>query len=125
VTNNVSETWVRRAARALALTPAVLVLAAAGPAFATAPEQWGHEPVSPLHALLVLVVIPVGLFVLITLLVYVPSLARGERYQPGLAWRNEPEWFGGPSRGVEAADEAPPVTVDEARDNRGGGSASW
>ena len=114
----------RRAGRAIALTPAVLAITAAAPALATAPDSWGTEPtVSPLHFLLVIFGIPAALFVLITLLVMLPSMIRGESYKPGLAWRNEPEWFGGPSGGVEAADQKP---VDEsAADERGGARAQW
>lgn len=125
MTTNLPDAALRRALRALALTPAVLLLTGTGPALATAPEQWGpEESVSPMHALLVLAIIPIGLFVLITVLAYVPSMARGEKYTPGLAWRSEPEWFGGPSRGLEAADETPPA-VEAGRDDRGGASAHW
>jgi hypothetical protein len=124
VTNHHHSPAVRRAARALALTPAVLV-ATAAPAFASPPEQWGTEPSVPaLDALLVYLLIPLGIALIITLLVYVPSLVRGQKYQPGLAWRNEPEWFGGPSSGVEAADEVEPAAV-EAEGERGGASARW
>ncbi len=79
----------------------------------------------PLDALLVFLLIPAGLFALITLLVYVPSMARGQKYQPGLAWRNEPEWFGGPRGGVEAADEADQATAGDQAGERGGASARW
>ncbi|HET6626739.1 MAG TPA: hypothetical protein VFG63_10135 [Nocardioidaceae bacterium] len=117
---------VRRIARAVALTPAVLALAAA-PAFADTPEKWADpEPVSTLHVLVVLLFIPLGLFLLISLLVFVPSMARGERYTPGRAWHNENEWFGGPRGGVEAADKAGPETAEAAeRADRGGASAHW
>jgi hypothetical protein len=125
VTTNHSDALARRAARALVLTPAVLVLTGTAPALATAPEQWAEESVSPLHALLVLAVIPIGLFVLITVLAYVPSMARGEKYTPGLAWRSEPEWFGGPSRGLDATEDAGRPAVEAGRDDRGGASAHW
>ncbi len=115
---------VRRAVRALALTPAVLLVTTAGPALAAAPEQWPTEPhVSAMHALLIYLFIPGGLALLISLLVYVPSLARGQKYQPGLAWRNEPEWFGGPREGVDATDES--ETADGETGERGGASARW
>ena len=75
--------------------------------------------------------IPVALFALICLLVYLPSMKKGQRYQPGLAWRNEPEWFGGPRGGVEAADGSPSrrrrgghSTADTESD-RGGASGRW
>ncbi|MGH3332291.1 MAG: hypothetical protein ACRDPJ_13430 [Nocardioidaceae bacterium] len=118
---------VRRLARAVALTPAVLVSLAGAPALATAPEQWDTaEPVSTLTVLVLLVGVPVALFAIITLLVYVPSLARGEKYTPGLAWRNENEWFGGPKSGVEAADQVEPDAVEGSDESgRGGASARW
>lgn len=119
---------VRRAVKALALTPAVLLATAAGPALAAAPEQWPTEPhVSAMHALLIYLIAPGGVALLITLLVYVPSLARGQKYQPGLAWRNEPEWFGGPREGVDAADKAAAEAAASgtASDERGGASARW
>jgi hypothetical protein len=112
--------------RALALTPAVLLVTGATPAFAVAPEQWGEAPsVDPIHALLVIVLIPAGLFALITLLTYLPSMAKGEgAYHPGLAWRHEPEWFGGPRDGLEKADKTDPAAVEGAAD-RGGASGRW
>ena len=117
---------VRRIARALALTPAVLVSLAAAPALAVAPDSWPQpDKVSTLHVLVLLAGVPLGLFVLITLLVYVPSAARGQRYQPGLAWRNENEWFGGPTDGLEAADKTEPAAVEAAEHDRGGASARW
>ncbi|WP_436972057.1 aa3-type cytochrome oxidase subunit CtaJ [Nocardioides panacis] len=129
--NHPSTTVVRRAARALALVPAILVTSATGSAFAEAPEQWqDNGSVSPLHVLMVLVVIPVALFALICLLVYLPSMKKGQLYQPGLAWRNEPEWFGGPRGGAESADVSQPgfVGAGSATDtdpDRGGASGRW
>ena len=117
---------VRRLARTVALAPVALALVAA-PAFADTPAKWPDaEPVSALHAMLILVAFPLGLFVIITLLVYVPSLARGEKYTPGLAWRNENEWFGGPRGGVEAAEKAQPEAIEGVQETgRGGASARW
>jgi len=126
VTNHLTSSPARRAARALALTPAVLLLTAATPALAAAPDTWEKSPsVSPLHFLLIVAAIPAGLFVLISLLVYVPSLKKGDSYQPGLAWRNEPAWFGGPSSGVEAVDKQDPKAVEAGADERGGARAQW
>ena len=112
--------------RALALTPAVLLVTSATASYATAPEQWGEAPsVDPIHALLVFVLIPAGLFALITLLTYLPSMAKGEgAYQPGLAWRHEPEWFGGPRDGLEKADKTDPSAL-EGTGERGGASGRW
>lgn len=115
---------VRRSALALMLTPVALV-ALAAPALADAPTTWvDPEPVSTLYVLLILVGLPAALFLGITLLVYVPSMARGEKYTPGLAWRNESEWFGGPRGGIEAVDRAGPEAIEGAGE-RGGASARW
>jgi hypothetical protein len=118
---------VRRFTRSVALTPAILLGLAAGPAVAAPPEGWPQaEPVSTLHVLVILVAIPVALFAIISLLVHVPSMARGEAYTPGLAWHHENEWFGGPRGGVEAADTADPKAIEGVEEGRSGGaSARW
>lgn len=115
----------------LALGPAILVTSLTSTAFAEAPSTWADPPhVSPAFVILVLVVIPVALFALITLLVYLPSMMKGERYKPGQPWRNEAAWFGGPRGGVEAADRAgQPAAVGAGADGddpeRGGTSGRW
>jgi hypothetical protein len=107
------------------MTPAAALVALAAPATA-APTQWDPvEPVSALDFLLVLVIIPGALFLVIFLLSYLAGMMRSESsYQPGLAWRNEPEWFGGPRGGLDKADEQPKVTAGEAPE-RGGASGRW
>ena len=97
------------------------------PAFASRPASWPPaDPVSPLSFLVVLVLIPAGLFLLIALLTAIPSMARGDStYQPGLAWRNEPEWFGGPRGGLDKADEQAELESGESSSDRGGASARW
>ncbi len=104
------------------MTPALIVTVAGGAAFAEAPTTWESPPsISGLHVLWLLVLIPVGLFALITLLVYLPSLVRGDRHQPGQTWSRDPEWFGGPREGVEAAT----TTTDPSRTPQGGSSGRW
>ncbi len=104
VTNHPHHPAVRRAARVLALVPALLVTFATATAFAEPPEQWeDNTSVSSLHVLAVIVLIPVGLFVLISLLVYLPSMSRGTAYHPSEVWRGQPEWFGGPRTGAGAS----------------------
>jgi uncharacterized RDD family membrane protein YckC len=112
----------RRSLRALALTPAVLLPLVSAPALAAPPSTWPDpEPVGALEYLLVLLVIPLGLALLITVLTYVPVMVKGEKYTPGRSWRNENEWFGGPKDGLEASDKAEvPSDAD-----RGGASARW
>lgn len=117
---------VRRAARVLALAPALLVTTTAGAAMASPPESWKSPPsTSTLYVLVVLVAIPVALFVLITLLVYLPSMTRGGRSDEG--WRGEAEWFGGPRGGLEAVDKAeqPRALSGGTGPDRGGDSGRW
>ena len=117
---------VRRSLRALALSPVVLLPLAAGPALAAPPEAWPDtEPVSVVSYLLVLLVIPLGLFLLIAVLASVPKMVRGDGYTPGLAWRNESEWFGGPKDGIEAADRGETKAIEGESADRGGASARW
>ncbi len=95
-------------------------------ALADTPEGWPEaEPVSTLSTLLLLAGIPVALIAVIALLVYVPSMARGDRYTPGLAWHNKNEWFGGPSGGVEAAESAERPALEAGEVEAGGASARW
>jgi hypothetical protein len=120
----------RRVAALILLVPALLVTSLTDIASADAPVQWeDNGKTSPLYVLLVLVVIPVGLFALITLLVYLPSMMhKGESYQPGQPWRNEAEWFGGPRGGVGAVDKTEqPLAVGRSDhpQERGGASGQW
>jgi hypothetical protein len=118
---------VRRAARLCALVPAVVVTGLAGSAVASPPEEWPSGPsTSTLHTLLLLGGIPLALFVLITLLVYLPSMSHGQSYRPGEVWRGGPTWFGGPRGGIDAVDQAPPaVASGEQGGTRGGTSGQW
>lgn len=131
MTHTAENPAVRRVARLLAVVPAVLVTLAAGSASASPPEQWEDSSVSPLRAILVYLVLPVGLFLLIALLVYLPSMRKGQGYHPGEAWRGGPEWFGGPRGGVEAADRAGqpaavgPGSTGSSDGERGGASGRW
>jgi hypothetical protein len=115
VTHEPPNPAVRRTARVLALVPAIIVTTAAGAAWASPPDSWENTPnVSPLHVLLLLAIIPLGLFVLITLLVMLPSMKQGGSYSPSTVWRGEPQWFGGPTSGLDGVD----------RGDRGDGPAS-
>jgi hypothetical protein len=79
---------------------AALSLGSAAPAVADVPEGWSEPPsVSWFDSLMILFGIPLALFVLIALAVYVPALARGERVAPG-APEVEDRWFGGPRQGT-------------------------
>jgi hypothetical protein len=120
----------RRAARVLAPVLALLASVLVGTmsaAQADAPNSWENTPpVSPLHVLLILVILPLGLFVLITLLVYIPSMSKAETYQPGQAWRGEATWFGGPRAGLDAVQTGSPAQIGaESASARGGASGRW
>jgi hypothetical protein len=49
--------------------------------------------VSVLETVLVFVCIPLGLFALFAIAVFVPGAVRAPRYRPGQPWEFEPVWF--------------------------------
>lgn len=101
---------------ALAATSVLL----AGPASADVPEGWPvNDPINPLHVIGVLVAIPVLLFVVISLAVYLPALIRGEDVTPGGA-TVEDQWLGGPRK--SAGELAAPSTEPS---DAGGAGARW
>jgi len=105
-----------------------LVLGAAlvTPASADVPQNWEQAPdVSPLGFLLVLVIIPLGLAAVIALLTVLPSMASDKGYEPGQAWRGQPEWFGGPTKGLQAAEDVTPQQIEAGSQTTGGTSARW
>lgn len=98
------------------------LVALAAPAGADTPENWtGEAPyeVDGLDAALIFVGIPVLLFAVITLLVLLPSLIRGERFTVG-GQATADQWFGGPSKGTA---ELP--AADDKDSKAGGASARW
>lgn len=114
--------------RAVLAVPAAAAAVVALPAVASAdtPEAWANDPhVSGLDFLLVLVLIPVGLALVISVLAALPSMIRDRGYEPGQSWRAEPEWFGGPQKGVEATEQLSPQQIETAESGRGGTSGQW
>jgi hypothetical protein len=121
---------VRHLRRSLLALPVAcsLVLAAAlvTPAAADTPQAWEQAPdVSPFEFLLVLVILPLSLAAVIALLTVLPSLASDRGYEPGQSWRGESEWFGGPAKGVQAADDVTPEQIESRSKDTGGTSAGW
>ena len=117
--------FLRRAVLA-GLTALVAVVALPSVASADTPAAWDNSPhVSGLQYLLVLVLIPLGLALLIAVLATLPSMIQDRGYEPGQSWRAEAEWFGGPGKGVEAADQLSPKQIDTADSGRGGTSGKW
>jgi hypothetical protein len=102
---------------------AALPVLVASPAGAEVPDGWSDPaPVDRLHVLLVLVGIPLLLFVLIAVAVYVPALIRGENVAPG-SHPIESQWFGGPRSGTHELEASSPSSAD-AHDT-GGASGRW
>jgi hypothetical protein len=103
-----------------AITLAGLSLVLAAPAGASVPEEWDTPAsVDKLGMVLLLGGVPLLLAVLITIGVYLPALARGERVAPG-APQVENQWLGGPRK--SAGELAGP---DSADSQAGGASGRW
>jgi hypothetical protein len=119
VTKNMRTPVVRRFARGLALLPALFVLMVAPSAIAEPPASWEHEPVNKLDALLLFGGGTLVLFVGIWVLAALPSIISGNKYDAAVAFRDKPEWFGGPRQGADAAPEATDGKT------QGGASANW
>ena len=114
--------------RAVLSVSTALVILVALPAVASAdtPASWPKpDHASGLDYLLVLVLIPGALALVIALLVSLPSMIHDRGYEPGQSWRAEPEWFGGPQKGVEATEELAPEQIEAAKSGRGGTSGQW
>ncbi|HLZ37053.1 MAG TPA: hypothetical protein VKP64_04685 [Mycobacteriales bacterium] len=112
----------RLAAVAGSLLLAVLL---AAPALAATRDD-GEEPgrgLSSGQALLIFIGVPLAVAVLLGLLTYLPSIARGPRYRPERTWTANPVWFGGPDDPEEALRLTSPEEI--ARTSRGGASAQW
>jgi uncharacterized RDD family membrane protein YckC len=106
----------------LAVLSGVLLDAAA----ADTPADWEKAPaVSGFEFLLVLFLIPLGLALVISFLAFIPSLLGDHGYQPGQSWRGESEWFGGPRKGIAAADEVTPDRLEAASTDTGSTSGRW
>ncbi len=111
------QTLLRRAAVLIAAATIPLVMAS--PAGAEVPENWSDpDPVSGMHALLVLGGIPLLLFVVILMAVYLPAMIRGERVAPGAAVPDN-QWFGGPRSGTAQ------LGSGSDDDRTGGASGRW
>jgi hypothetical protein len=95
-------------------------------ASADTPADWEKAPsVSGFDFLLVLFLIPLGLALVISFLAFVPTLLGDQGYQPGQSWRGESEWFGGPRKGIAAADEVTSDQLEAAGTDTGSTSGRW
>ena len=110
------------AASLLAVLSGVLLDAAS----ADTPEGWAKAPpVSGFDYLVVLFLIPLGLALVISFLAFIPTLVGDHGYQPGQSWRGESEWFGGPRKGIAAADEVTSDRLEAASTDTGSTSGRW
>ncbi len=120
---------VRRPLLALSAAASLVLGGALVSSAAAAEPVNGWEPapdVSLLGFLLIVLIIPLGAAAVITLLTLLPSLARGGRgYEAGQPWRGDSEWFGGPTKGVQAADEVSTEQLEARKQETGGTSARW
>lgn len=86
----------RTATRVFAATFALALPLAGAPAFADQPSAW---PTQPTHSfwnyLVLLILIPAGIAITLTVLTMLPSLVKGDRYDRTKAWpgmkTNKPE----------------------------------
>lgn len=112
-------TSARFATRASLPIVALGVALLAAPAHADVAEGWSNPAdVNALHALLLLGGVPLGLFVLIALAVYIPALVRGEDISP-TGSTAESHWIGGPRHAKEL------VAGDPESSETGGAHGSW
>ena len=102
-------------------TAVALVAGLALPAGAEVPEGWSNpDKVDALHALLILGGIPLTLFILIGLAVYLPSVMRGEGIAPH---QGDELWLGGSDKTAGELQSARAGKPDD--DEAGGGSGTW
>ena len=115
-------TLARRLSRVAAISGGLVLGSLTGPAFASPPSDWQNPPNEGFqHYLLVLGGSSLLAIGVITLLVYLPSMIRSQRSDGTTTFQDNPEWFGGPRRGLESAPESAP----EDRSRQGGASARW
>jgi hypothetical protein len=77
--------------------------------------------VSVLHTVLVFVLVPLGLFLLISLLAAGRRRQRPSRYRPGEPWRHEPVWWAANPAGAPVQDQV----EDAANAAKGGAEGGW
>jgi hypothetical protein len=102
--------------------PAALVLTVllAGPATADVPKGWSDpDDVTAWQFIVVLFLAPLGVAALISLAVYLPALARGEKIAPNSAPVDD-QWFGGPRGGRAELEQS-----ESKQEGTGGASGTW
>jgi hypothetical protein len=120
----------RRVLRAAAVSFGLVLGSIAAPAFAAPPDggPWEPQDNGPLlETLLFLLGVPVLVFVVLAVLVYLPSMIHRQSAEPALAFRDRAEWFGGPRRGVDSTQSAGSTSATSATtgEETGGASGRW
>ena len=119
----------RRRASAACVSAALLtVVLTAAPALAASPNsELGPREGADLSSglslgatLLIFVIGPLVIMLGIAALVWLPGMAKADRYRPQGGWSAAPVWFAGPPDPVAAVE-----TADASTDVRGGASGSW
>jgi hypothetical protein len=105
----------------LAVGTALPVLVGAGTALAGLKPDDGQVRGPSLGiggTLLIFVVIPIGVFLVISALSILPSALSRPRYRPGKPWDHDAAWIGDPMESAPAATSTEPSA-------KGGASAEW
>lgn len=117
----------RRARAALVSSALLTVVLTAAPAMAISPNDLrpreGADLSSGLSvgaALLIFVLGPLAIMLGIAALVWLPGMAKADRYRPQRGWSAAPVWFAGPPDPVAAVE-----TAEAGTEGRGGASGSW
>ena len=118
----------RRRAAACGSSALLTVLLSAAPALAASPNselgpREGADLSSGLSigmAILLFVLLPALIMLGIAALVWLPGMAKADRYRPQRGWSAAPVWFAGPPDPVAAVE-----TAEAGTDARGGASGSW
>ena len=118
-----------RRARAACVSSALLtVVLTAAPALAASPNsELGPREGADLSSglslgatLLIFVLGPLAIMLGIAALVWLPGMAKADRYRPQRGWSAAPVWFAGPPDPVAAVE-----TAEAGTEGRGGASGSW
>lgn len=110
----------RRARLSAAATGLLLPLLLAAPAWALDDGEVPGKSLGTGMVIVYYVVVPLGFFLIISLLASLPSMLRRPRYRPGRPWKHDPLWFGGPDDPEQAVASARPGGAA-----KGGASAEW
>lgn len=116
-----NEPVLRRLVRAATVTVVLGSALLVAPASANVPEGWSNpEETNGLTWMLLLLALPVAAILVITAMVYLPAVARGENVRPHASVLPESQWLGGPKSGLA---ELP--APDGPDSQAGGAGARW